>query len=139
MSTLSDHLRAICDQHGSLTPALVVDAARDPEHALHSRFDWDDTVAAEKWRREQAGHLIRAVRIQVDPTRPTDLRGYVAVKGEESHQSEYVPTERALADPFTRELLLRQMKRDWQNFKRRWEHMAEFAALIADEGKGDAA
>lgn len=129
-ANLRDQLQAIRDEHGSLTPALVVDVARAPEHPLHSRFEWDDSVAAEKWRLEQAGQLLR-VTYKPIAGKPHDLRAFSAVKGEESPTSEYVPTEDVLSNPFTRELLLRQMKRDWQTFKRRYDHMAEFANFVA--------
>lgn len=136
MSTnLRYHLQAIRDEHGCLTPALVVDVARDPAHPLHSRFEWDDSAAAEKWRQEQAGQLLR-VTFRPDPAKPSDLRAFVAVKGEESPTSDYMPTADALADPFTRELVLRSMKRDWQIFQRRYKHMAEFAAFISEQAEG---
>ena len=133
MSTaLREQLQAIRDEHGTLTPALVVDVARDPEHPLHPRFEWDDSTAAERWRIEQAGQLLR-VTYRPLPGKPTDLRAFSAVKGEDSPTSDYVPTEDVLANPFTRELLLRQMKRDWQTFKRRYDHMSEFASFVTDQ------
>lgn len=51
----------------------------------------------------------------------------------------YTPTAEALADEFTAELLLRQMKRDWQTFKRRYDHMAAFAAFIRSQIQGESA
>ncbi len=128
--SLLDQLTAIRDERGSLTPALVVDAARDPEHPLHSRFEWDDGVAAEKWRLEQASQLLRVVKLPPDPARPSDLRAFVAVKGKDSHRAEYVPTETAMADEFARRLVLADMEREWKALRRRYQHMAEFAQLV---------
>lgn len=130
MSTsLIEQLEAVREEHGSLTPALLVDLARNPAHPLHSRFEWDDSVAAEKWRLEQAGQLLR-VTFRPDPSKPADLRAFVAIKGESTSTSEYVPTSEALADPFARELLLRQFKRDAQTFHRRWKNHEEYAAVL---------
>lgn len=137
-STLRDCLTAIHDEHGVLTPALVVDVARDPEHPLHSRFEWDDGIAAEKYRLVQAGELLR-VKLAKDPARPDNLRAFLAVKGKDTPQSVYVPTETALADEFTRHLVLSEMEREWKALKRRYQHMAEFAQLItADLSEGAA-
>ncbi len=75
---------------GKLTPASVVSDASDPASPLHSCFEWDDSVAAHKYRLEQARVLIRSVkcvsvidhrRISAvayvhDPTTP-DKAGYV--------------------------------------------------------------
>lgn len=139
MSGLLDHLQAIRDERGALTPALVVEAARDPEHPLHSRFEWDDTAAAEKWRLEQASQLLRVVRLPAENGRPSDLRAFVAVKGAETHQADYVPTAEAMSDEFARRLVLRDMEREWKALKRRYEHMREFAALIASDMNGETA
>lgn len=128
--SLLDTLTGIHQEHGTLTPALLVDLAADPDHPLHDRFDWDDTEAARKWRLEQAGQLLRVVKLPTDPSRPHDLRAFVAVKGQDSHRSEYVPTEQAMADEFTRALVLRDMEREWKSLKKRYQHMAEFAALV---------
>jgi hypothetical protein len=140
MSTLLEQLQTIYDERGDLTPSLVVDEARDNDHPLHARFDWIDTTAAESWRREQASGLIRSVRIKWadSPNGPQDLRAFVAIKSEESHQSSYTPTEQAMADPFLRSLVLRDMEREWRSLKKRYEHMAEFADLIRREIEGTA-
>lgn len=128
-STLVSELVAIREEHGSLTPALLVELARSADHPLHSRFEWVDSVAGEKWRLEQAGHLLR-VTFRPDPSKPRDLRAFVAVRGEYTPTSEYVPTAEALSDPFTRELIVRQMKRDAASFQRRYKDMAEYATVV---------
>lgn len=128
--TLLDHLTAIHDERGTLTAALVVEVARNPLHPLHARFEWDDSVAGEKWRLEQAGQLLRVVKLPADPACPGDLRAFVAVKGKDSHRADYVPTEQAMADEFTRRLVLADMEREWKALRRRYQHMAEFAQLV---------
>ncbi len=132
MSALITELQAIRDEHGTLTPALIVDVARDETHPLHSRFEWDDSIAAEKWRHTQAGELLR-VTFRPMAGKPHELRAFSAIRGENTPTSDYIPTGEALADPFTAQLLLRQMKRDWQTFKRRYDHMAEFHNFVVSE------
>lgn len=122
-------LESIRDESGDLTPRLVVDAARPEDSPLHSRFEWDDSIAGEKYRLSQAGELLRVV-FKPDPTQPTHLRAFVAVKGTDSTASSYVPTETAMADPFMRTLVLRRMEREWKALKSRYRHMAEFANMI---------
>lgn len=139
MSTdsLRDILLAVRDEHGSLTARLLVDVARDPEHPLHHRFDWDDTKAAEKWRLEQAGALLRVTYAPI-PGKPRDMRAFMAVRGDDAPTSEYVPTEEALTDEFTRSLLIRQFDREWKAFKRRYSDLVEFADLILSDLQGEA-
>lgn len=131
--SLRDQLEAVRDKYGKLTPAVVVDAARPIKHPLHSRFEWDDTVAAEKWRQEQAGGLIRSYRITYAESAdgPKTVRGYIAVRGGEgSSDSEYMRTEDVMADPFLRKLALSELKRDVSALKSKYAHLEEFAAVL---------
>lgn len=138
MSALLDQLQDIRDEHGALTPELVVEVARDPDHPLHSRFEWDDRLAGEKWRLEQASLLLRVVKLPPATGRPDDLRAFVAVKGQNTHRADYVPTEEAFADEFIRTLVLRDMAREWRLLKRRYEHMREFAELVLRDLRDEA-
>lgn len=48
---------------GNLTAFNVVDAARPKRSPLHGAFEWDNTVAAESWRLEQARSMIKSIEI----------------------------------------------------------------------------
>jgi hypothetical protein len=49
-------------------PRDILDDARHPDSPIHGHFDWSDTVAAEKWRLQQAAQLVTAVRVRtIDP------------------------------------------------------------------------
>lgn len=133
--SLKDQFQTIYDEHGKLTPEIVVNVARRPEHPLHSHFDWDDDTAAESWRREQARQLIRSVRITYKPA--TDRSDALTVRAFHSVRSEdgyaYRPTDEVLADPFTTKILLADMRRDWEALKRRYERFAEFAEMVRSD------
>ena len=51
--------------NGRLLPEDVVTAAADPGSALHARFTWDDTEAAEKHRRNEARTLTETLTFKV--------------------------------------------------------------------------
>lgn len=87
---------------GELTPGLVVDAARNPTHPLHNRFEWDDSEAAEAWRRQQARVLIASVQVIVQRTTPrgvrdVSVRRYASAVVHERRQ--YVPVSEIKASP----------------------------------------
>lgn len=53
---------------GRLTPALVIEDAKNPKSPLHGQFTWNTSKAAyERWV-EQARELIRSVRVEVRTT-----------------------------------------------------------------------
>ena len=128
--SLRDELQGIYDQYGRLTPAVVVDEARPKRHPLHRFFEWDDKVAGEEYRKEQARDLIRSVkivRVREDAT-ISRARAYLSVKDTEGFA--YRPTDEVLSDPFMAKLALADMEREWRTLKAKWEHMQEFRALI---------
>ncbi len=138
-ANLRDVLLAIREKRGALTPEIVVEEAADPMHPLHHRFTWDDSAAAVKWRLHEAGQLLRVkYKTGVGDGRDS-LRAFWVTKDSEGRPtSNYEPTEEVVLDPFQRELMLRQMKRDWQTFKRRYQHMQEFTdEVLADLAAGD--
>ena len=130
--TINDLLQAIYDEHGTLTPELVVSTASDPTHPLHHRLEWDNTKAGANWRLEQASRLIRSARVvyKDDPAAPRDLRAYVAIHGKDTPKADYRPVREVMADPMLREIALRDMEREWKSLKRRYEHMTEFAEMV---------
>jgi hypothetical protein len=139
-NNLRDVLMEIRAKRGTLTPAVVVEEAADPMHPLHHRFEWDDTEAAIKYRLIQAQQLLR-VRYKADAGDDrADLRAFWVTRDAEGHPtSTYEPLEEVIQDPFQRDLLLRQMRRDWQSFKKRYQHMQEFVVEVMADLEGDQA
>jgi hypothetical protein len=126
-------LIGIRQQHGNtLTPEIVVEVARDPEHPLHSRFEWDDSVAAEAYRREQAHELIRTAKVvyeRADESGPPRLtRAFVAIPTADGHV--YDPVEEVAEDPIRRQIALNDMERAWKDLFRRYKEFEEFTAMI---------
>ena len=80
---------------GVLEPAAVVDYARDPDTALHAYFDWEDSVAAEKWRIEQARRIIRSVHVRLDVTDKLQVRVVQFVEDSEIEAARYLARDKA--------------------------------------------
>lgn len=76
-----------------LTADAVVAYAKQEDSALHSQFEWDDTLAGHKYRIDQARNLIAKVRVEVrtdfrriesvyyvrDPAASSKDQGYVSI------------------------------------------------------------
>jgi hypothetical protein len=132
-TALRDHLQGIYSTAGRLTPELVLDDARDPDSPLHDRFEWDDTLAAEKYRRGQAADLIRSVRITytTPDQRQEKVRAFHAVTRADGLT--YAPTAELAADPFMARLMLQSAEREWKALHSKYAHLAEFVALVRDD------
>lgn len=135
--TLREQLQSIYDQHGKLTPSVVVAEASDPEHPLHAKFEWDDSVAGQKYRERQAAGLIRSVRVvyaEASDSQPErSVRAYHSTLDDEDHKPVYRPLEEIAANPLAREMLLREMRRDILALKRRYEGVSEFLGMVHKE------
>lgn len=125
----------VCEQleksEGGLSPQALLDASRNPDAPLHDEFDWDDTVAAKKWRLEQARLLIAHVRIvrSDDEQERQDYkeRGFVSTPG---RQSVYVSMDTALHRDDYRKHLLEQARRDSETFIAKYRRIEQLAAVV---------
>lgn len=135
---LRAELMQVRRDYGELSRQNVVDAARPPEHPLHSRFDWDNAIAGEQWRLHQAGALIRSVRLtyrEASETAPArSVRAFHAVPSSEGHV--FDPVEEVVEDPFRRSLLLASMEREWKALYRRYQEFEEFLVLVRKDVGG---
>ena len=77
--TAGEELHRIYTDKGQLKPADVVDESRPTSAPLHPCFEWNDEVAAEKYREVQAGNLIRSITVVHEtPTyEPVEVRAFV--------------------------------------------------------------
>lgn len=139
--TLREALQSVYDKHGKLTADLVVAEARANHStagkALHAHFEWDDSVAANKWRREQASTLIRSITVvyrKANPdakdgdTRAHSIRVFQSVATEDGYV--YEPLDKVMENPFLRNLKLSEMEREWVALHERWQDFAEFADMV---------
>lgn len=129
---LRSHLEAIRAQYGSLRPQCVVEEARDVTHPLHSRFEWDDSVAGEAYRLHQARQLIRSVKIvykETDESGPAkSARAYVSLT--DDTEQAYEPVDEVARDPFKRQLVLNNMQREWKALFNRYKEFEDFTEMV---------
>lgn len=113
-----------------LTPQAVVDASRRKNSLLHDYFEWDDTIAAEKYRETQASYLIRQIEI-VSTGTSEPVRAFVSVTcGDETASRTYINVERALSTPQTREEVLERALSELRAFERKYAGLEELADII---------
>jgi len=114
-------------------PDMLVEAARNSRSPLHPMFDWDDNVAAEKWRKEQAGELLRAVVViqEIDGVK-TAVRRFAYIPSEENRG--YTTMAFAMKDPESADLIVAESLRYLEGWQRRfgiYSQLREEAAAVA--------
>ena len=140
MTDVVDHeLQALYEAHHRLTARMVVDAAEPESHPLHAHFEWDDERAGDQYRLGQAQNLIRSVKRvyrESDTVQHTIREFYSVPTPEEDSGREYRSADDVAENPFTRALVLREMKRDWERMKRKYLSFEEFVELVVKDLAG---
>lgn len=63
-------LERIREKHNKLTPDVIIEESRDESAPLHSAFEWNDSRAAEEYRKTQARYLVRSIEVTIEETDP---------------------------------------------------------------------
>ena len=74
------------DAVGNLTAKGLLDANRPIDAPLHKEFEWNDGIAAEKYREQQARHIIGSLIICPEQSEP--VRAFFKI---ESTGNRYIP------------------------------------------------
>lgn len=78
----------------SFSPEQIVEAAKNKNSELHKCFTWDNTVAAENWRRHQARMLVAQLVIKTETTDKEPVA--VRVIASTNVRNEYKPVVKVL-------------------------------------------
>ena len=111
----------------------LVDAARPGDAPLHPEFEWDDDVAAQAYRIEQARGLMRhLIVVREDLPAMPPVRAYVSVRGldEDSTSRRYTAVYQALDTPHLRQSLLADALHDLAAFERKYATLTELGGLL---------
>jgi hypothetical protein len=121
------------DPDNKFTPEGLVNYGKNPKTELHKCFEWNDAVAGECWRINQAQGIIRNLAIVVKKddspkTEPTAVRMFVST-GE--RDSTYKATLEVVQNVDEYKKLLQQAYADLQVFKKKYQTIKELANIIA--------
>ena len=83
---------------GVLKVEDVLNIARDSDSILHKHFEWDDTEAAELYRRQQARALIQRCKISLVTTKPVEIRAFVSLATDRENGGGYRLTSDVMSD-----------------------------------------
>lgn len=122
---VASELLALGDE---ITAAEVLEYARDENTELHKCFEWDDSEAAEKYRRIQARDVIRLLVIKEDekPTERPEIRFYYKIDNERGYQ----PTQIIVRNEDTYKALLERAYSELRAFKAKYSMLEELTEIF---------
>ena len=120
-------LQSLGDEY---TPEQVLEFARDKRTELHKCFDWDDSSAAEKWRKQQARFVCQSltVTVQRETSDPVQYR----IIQHDREEKVYRPIIYTVRDDEQYSRLLRQAKQELAAFRRRYKSITELESIIEE-------
>ena len=117
----------------TITARELLDASRDENAPLHSCFEWDDTVAAELYRTEQARRIIHSIEVRIikDDKPPLKTRFMLNIQPIGSREKgEFVAVNIAMRNENYRERILNNALSELRSFQRKYADFNEMAGIF---------
>lgn len=128
---VGEELERIRVKHnGRLEPEWVVHNAKSPRNPMHDLFEWDDNVAAQNFRVDQARSVIRSVDVVVEEApQMKPMRAFVSVVQERDRS--YTSVQHAMSDDDLRKQLIAQAYTELEAWQKRYAELIELADVFA--------
>jgi len=122
------------ENKGRLEPQMVVENAREKDSVLHDYFNWDDSTAAESWRRQQARLLINHIDMVIHyGNEEKTIKAFVNLivqNGKEEEKNKYIPIEIAVKDEGMRKQLIEEALKEIISWKKKYKEYQELALIF---------
>ena len=116
------------EAEGRLTAADLVEESRPEEAPLHPEFEWDDSIAAEKYREVQAGGVIRhLVKVSIDVKEALPVRAFFPVTVSEKT---YERIETIISVEDKRQVLLSRALSELKSFEQKYASLTELCSVF---------
>lgn len=110
----------------NITPEEVLEKARNEKTELHRCFIWDNNLAAEKYRLQQARQIIQLLVVVPKSEDSEPIRAFQIT----SERNTYQPTRLFLEQPDEYQTLLRRAKAELQEIKKRYKMLSELETIF---------
>lgn len=122
-------LESICDDIKGVKPKEIVEMARDSSTELHKCFEWNDTVAAEKYRLVQAKRIAQNLVyriVEIERPKIPPVRFLYKTKPREG----YKPITFIMQKPDEYKALLERAYRELSAFKAKYSKLQELKPIF---------
>lgn len=127
-----EYLDQLSQREGGVLAEKLVKESEPEEAVLHDCFEWQDNVAARKYRESQARTLLKnLVTVNVLQGNESKISSFVSVHiGEQKENKRYLPISVAMNDEKLKEQVMREALNELNLFKNKYSNIEEFAKLF---------
>lgn len=111
-----------------LTRESVLKFAKNKKSELHKCFEWDDSIAGEKYRLYQASNILTSISIVYEEEPKRTTRMYVSIKNTEN-QRKYKNIVSVLENDEEYQQILDKAERDFVSYKDKYQNMIQLNDL----------
>lgn len=119
-------------KNGMLLVDDVLAVAADPTCVLHKHFQWDNTKAAEAYRKMQARQLIQKCTVTIEKAPDVQIRAFVSLASDQYAGGGYRMTADVLSDSDLKAELLHDMMVTLTKWKKQINLLDKETAAIID-------
>ena len=128
---VGEEIEKIEAEKGVVTARDIVDRARPKNSPIHDLFEWDNKIAAEKWRLHTATQVLCCL-VKTDED-STPQKAYVNIEVKEATKTGiYANIKKAMSDAETREVVLQNALNELKAFKAKYSHLSELAKIFEE-------
>lgn len=129
--TVGEVFERLEERDGLLTKESVLEEARPEDSELHPIFEWNDTVAAEKYRLTQSAQLIRSLVVISEETKPSPFVAYVNVSPGKKRSS-FININAAMEKAESRQTVLNNALAELTEIQNKYNSLQELAELFRE-------
>lgn len=127
---IGEALQKLAGDAEELTPIMVVEAAKSPRSFLHPFFEWDDRVAAQKFRLDQARVLIRSIQVEDGEFEAGCAPAFISISDKAGTSYRTLGSVKNSAD--LQAHVLEQATKDLESWERRYRALKDVCSVIAE-------
>ena len=118
----------IADEIGDrkVTAEELVNMGRDESSELHKCFTWDDGIAAEKWRLQEARIILSGLVYKSDKEDDVPTRIYSLTTEKQTYQ----PTRHFVTQPDEYQNLLKRAYAELESFRKKYASLSELQLVF---------
>jgi len=129
-----EFLKQLENKEGCLTPAIIVEYSKKEDDVLYPCFEWQDEIAAQKYRQEQAREILRhLVVVRHKNEEEKQVRAFlnVVTKNEEEKQSSiFLSVDAVMSNAEYKNYVLQEALRELNAFKNKYNDLHELAKVF---------
>lgn len=124
--TVGEECERLANTDEGLTSQTLLDASRDENAPLHNAFEWDDEIAAERYRLRQASDIIKCV-VAVPEKNEPPVKAFCHVSVAEKPQYKHIKT--VVKDEDLTAQLLDEALQYLRTFKTRYFALKDYVSI----------